>query len=152
MHVVKNIEELERLVGSELGVSEWLDVTQKLVDGFAEVTGDRQWIHIDPVRANEESPFGGTIAHGYLTLSLIPRLVGGMLQFEGARARINYGLDRVRFPSPVRVGARIRGRFAVLGIERVGSDAARLRARVTIEIEGGSKPACIAEPIILFLI
>lgn len=152
MHVVKNIEELERLVGSELGVSEWLDVTQKLVDGFAEVTGDRQWIHIDPVRANEESPFGGTIAHGYLTLSLIPRLVGGMLQFEGARARINYGLDRVRFPSPVRVGARIRGRFVVLEVERAGSDAARLRARVTIEIEGGGKPACIAEPIILFLI
>ena len=152
MHVVKNIEELERLVGAELGVSEWLDVTQKLVDGFADVTGDRQWIHIDPERANKESPFGGTIAHGYLTLSLIPRLVGAMLQFPGARARINYGLDRVRFPSPVRVGARIRGRFAVLGVERVGSDAARLRARVTIEIEGGSKPACIAEPIILFLI
>jgi acyl dehydratase len=152
MRVVKNTEELERLVGTELGVSDWLDVTQALVDGFAEVTGDRQWIHIDPERARRESLFGGTIAHGYLTLSLIPILVGGMLRFEGARARINYGLDRVRFPSPVRVGARIRGRFAVLGVERVGADAARLRARVTIEIEGETKPACIAEPIILFLI
>jgi acyl dehydratase len=142
---IASIESLKDLMGREIAVSDWLVVTQERISAFAEATGDRQWIHLDRERATRESPYGATIAHGFLTLSLLSSLMQDAMQFEqtGQRA-INYGLNRVRFPSAVRAGSRIRGRFALAAFKDLG-DAIELVLPVTVECEGSDKPACIAE-------
>jgi acyl dehydratase len=138
----RSIEELEEYVGRELGASEWRLVTQEDVDAFAEVTGDRQWIHIDPVRA-ATGPFGGPIAHGYYTLSLAPALLAELIGFERFAAAINYGLDKLRFPAPLRVGDSVRMRAAIAGIEEFPGGAT-LRVELTFERSGAGKPVCVA--------
>jgi acyl dehydratase len=139
---VTSAEELKALVGQHLGYSEWLEVTQERVDRFAEATGDHQWIHVDPERA-AGTRFGGTIAHGYLTLSLIPGLLPQILRVEGFSMGINYGSDRVRFPSPVPVGARIRCGAALDQVTDVPGGV-QYQLTVTFEVEGSPKPACVA--------
>ena len=141
-----DIKDLPGLVGQEIGVSDWLEITQERVNQFAEATGDHQWIHVDVARANRE--FGGTIAHGYLTLSLIPFLSEGMLPLSGAANALNYGSDRVRFTQFVRVGKRVRLRQKILAVEPKGPGM-QVKAECTIEIEGEAKPACVAETITL---
>ena len=138
------LAELERLVGTELGVSDWRIVTQQQVDGFADATDDHQWIHVDPERAARESPYGATVAHGFLSLSLIVALVSEVVEVPDARIGINYGLDRVRFPAPVPVGSRIRGRVVLAGFEPLAAGA-QLRFAVTVEREGSEKPCVVAE-------
>ena len=142
---IASIESLKDLVGREIAVSDWLVVTQERISAFAEATGDRQWIHLDRERAEKESPYGTTIAHGFLTLSLLSSLMQDAMQFEQAGQRaINYGLNRVRFPSAVRAGSKIRGRFALAAFKDFG-DGVELVLSVTVECEGSDKPACIAE-------
>jgi acyl dehydratase len=142
---IPSIESLKDFIGREIAVSDWVVVTQERISAFAEATGDRQWIHLDRERAEKESPYGTTIAHGFLTLSLLSSLMQDAMQFEQAGQRaINYGLNRVRFVSPVRAGSRIRGRFALAAFKDLG-DAIELVLSVTVECEGSHKPACIAE-------
>ena len=137
-------KDLPSLVGQETGVSDWVQITQERVNQFAEATGDHQWIHVDVERANKE--MGGTIAHGYLTLSLIPFLGAGMLPVKGVTRGINYGSDKVRFINMVRVGKRVRMRQKLIGAEPK-SGGLQLRNECTIEIEGQERPACVAETI-----
>lgn len=143
-------EQLKTMVGRELGVSDWTTVDQSRIDQFAECTGDRQWIHVDPVRARRESPFRTTIAHGYLTLSLIGALVLDMsIVPENTQAAFNYGLDSVRFLAPVRAGARVRLRTTLMSMEQKGPGQYLLKASNTVEIEGEEKPALIAETLVM---
>jgi acyl dehydratase len=147
--IVRSIDELAGLVGQEMGVGPWFEVTQQRVNDFADVTGDHQWIHVDIERANS-SPLGGPIAHGFLTLSLLPELRRNMsgVQLElGQKMGINYGLNRVRFITPVRVGRRIRARSKLLEVEKVADDIYHLLYQQTIEIEGEQRPAMVAETI-----
>ena len=142
---IASIDSLKDSIGQEIAMSDWIVVTQERIAEFAEATGDRQWIHLDRERAEKESPYGTTIAHGFLTLSLLSFLMQNAMQFEQAdRRAINYGLNRVRFPSAVRAGSRIRGRFALMAFKNHG-DAVELVLSVTVECEGSDKPACIAE-------
>ena len=141
--VINGLAELKSKVGEELGVSDWIDVTQESIDAFAEVTGDHQWIHVDPERA-KQSPFGGTIAHGYYTLSLAPRFSYDMFKFEGFAFGVNYGLNRVRFPAPMPVGERVRMRARLASLEEIPGGA-QLTTELTFEREGGEKPVCVAE-------
>jgi len=134
---------LRELVGAHVGFSDWLEVTQNRVDQFADATGDHQWIHVDPQRA-AEGPFGATIAHGYLTLSLLPVFIPQILDIRGFPMSINYGCDKVRFPAPVRVGRRLRAGAQVEAVEDVPGGV-QLRMTVTFEIEDEPKPACVAE-------
>ncbi len=145
MSVFETIDEFRAAQGEVLGVGDWLEITQERIDAFADVTEDHQWIHVDPVRA-AEGPHRATIAHGYLTLSLIPRLGGRIFTVHGARMVLNYGANRVRFPHPVPVGSRIR---AVARLVEVTDIAAGVQAvvRYTIEIDGCNKPACVAETV-----
>lgn len=141
--------QLQQQIGTEVKVGPWLTVTQTMIDDFAAATRDTQWIHVDPARAAAESPFGATIAHGYLTLSLIPYLMGNVdaetPRYPGVRMGVNYGLNRVRFPHPVVVGARIRARVTLQDVTMVGEDALHIVNRVTVELENAAKPACVAE-------
>lgn len=143
---IHTLEELKQWVGKEIAVSDWLQVDQDRIDRFADATGDHQWIHVDPVRAKAESPFGSTIAHGYLTLSLLPHMMMETLAIEGGRMSINYGLNRVRFAAPVRAGDRIRTRFTLAELEDIAGGI-QLTWHALIEIEGQHKPACVAEMI-----
>jgi acyl dehydratase len=135
---------------TEIHVGPWLTVDQERIDRFAEVTGDVQWIHTDPERASRESPYGTTVAHGILTLSLLPLLTESnhpdffQRNYPGMRMRVNYGFDRVRFPAPVRAGSRIRARTVLHAVEKAG-EAVQIVYLITVEIEGGAKPACVAE-------
>ena len=139
------IDELETRLGQELGVSAWREVAQADIDGFADVTADRQFIHVDPVRAASETGFGGTIAHGFLTLSLLSAFSLEVIpRIAHKRMSVNYGFERVRFISPVRSGARVRGRFGLARLERRGPDEVLLGYDVQVEIEGGNKPALAA--------
>ena len=140
------LEELKQWVGKEVAVSDWLQVTQDRIDRFADATGDHQWIHVDPARAARESPFGSTIAHGYLTLSLLPHMMMETLDIQGGRMSINYGLDRVRFAAPVRAGDRIRARFSLAKLEDIAGGI-QSAWHALLEIEGQHKPACVAEMI-----
>ena len=149
MKVIDGIAGAKALVGQELGASDWLTVDQALIDSFAEVTGDRQWIHVDRERA-ASSPFGGTIAHGFLILSLLPRLAAQIYRFENLSARLNYGLERVRFPSPVRSGTRIRLRATIKELTE-DDRGARATISATFDSENQPKPACIAEMVIMLL-
>ncbi len=144
---VTTVEELKTLIGQEIGVSDWLEITQERVNQFADATGDHQYIHVDPERA-KTTFFGGTIAHGYLTLSLIPHLSStrqGVKIDLGGKMGVNYGLNKVRFTSPVPVGKRIRSRTTLLAVEEIGDRAVQTTNQVLIEVEGVEKPACIAE-------
>jgi acyl dehydratase len=140
---VEGIEGVQGLVGQHLGYSDWVTITQEQVNQFAEATGDHQWIHVDPERAKAESPFGGPIAHGYLTLSLIPGLLPEIVDMQGFRMGVNYGTEKVRFPSPVPVGARVRA-GATLASATPFDGGITVNIDVTIEIEGGTKPAMVA--------
>ena len=139
-----NSEALRALIGAEPLVSGWLVVDQDRVYRFAEATGDHHWIHIDPERANSESPFGGPVAHGFLTLSLIPALLGKTVRIE-QRMGVNYGLNRVRFMSPVLVGSSLRAKFAVESVTDVDNSGVQLAWNVTLERQGSERPVCVAE-------
>lgn len=141
--VFRTVDELRAAVGTDLGSGEWLEITQERIDAFAEATGDHQWIHVDPVRA-ADGPFGATIAHGYLTVSLLPMIAGGIYTIEGPKLVINYGMNKLRFPNPVRVGARIRSNAVITSVEET-ANGVNMVVRNTVEIEGQEKPACIAE-------
>jgi len=145
MMTVTRIEELGDQVGQELGVSEWLDVTQSAVDDFAELTGDRQWIHTDPARARE-TPFEGTIAHGYYTLALAPTLLAQVVSPDRFGMALNYGLDRLRFPAPLPVGDRVRMRVRLDGVDEFPGGAT-LTLTLTFERAGGDKPVCLAQTV-----
>lgn len=144
---IGSLEELRGLLGEELGVSAWVQVTQEQVDAFADATGDHQWIHVDPERA-AASPFGGTIAHGFLTLSLIPSFAVQIFALSLGGARLNYGLDGARFPTPVRVGSRVRGRATITDVAETPKGV-RVTTSYVIEIEGAERPACVATQLTL---
>jgi len=144
MRVFKGVDEISGLVGEQLGVSEWVTVEQAHVNQFAEATGDHQWIHVDAERA-ASGPFGGTIAHGFLTLSLLPVLVGQVYKIDDVKMGINYGLNKVRFTSPVPVGSKVRAQVTLAGAEPTKDGAVQLTTSVTIEIEGSERPALVAE-------
>ncbi len=149
MRILNNSLEIAEAAGQELGVSEWIAITQDRIDMFADATGDRQWIHVDPERA-AEGPFGVTVAHGYLTLSMLPFLGAQVFAFAGNLARVNYGLNKVRFVSPVRVGAKIRNRVVMLEVVDV-KKGQQVTLQHTIEIKGAEKPACVAETVTLLM-
>ncbi|MFC7528286.1 MaoC family dehydratase [Actinoplanes sp. GCM10030250] len=144
--VVNGLEGLKSLAGQDLGSSEWLEITQERVNTFADATGDHQWIHVDVERA-KTGPFGGPIAHGYLTLSLVIPLFSSLLTVEGIKLGVNYGLEKVRFPSPVRVGAKIRLNAKVVSVEDVAGNGVQSTFDFTVEVDGSSKPACVARPV-----
>lgn len=137
------LDEVRSHVGQELGTSRWHEVTQEAIDAFAEVTGDHQWIHVDPERA-KETPFGGTIAHGYYTLSLAPMFSYEMFSLEGFAFGVNYGLNRVRFPAPLPVGAKVRMRALLKAVDEIPGGG-QITVELTFETEGGAKPVCVAE-------
>ncbi|MGA2095939.1 MAG: MaoC family dehydratase [Candidatus Acidiferrum sp.] len=142
--------DLKEFLGKEIGISEWLTVSQERILQFAEATEDRQWIHLDRERAEKESPYGTTIAHGFLTLSLISRFMKDVIQIRsGVGMAINYGLNRVRFPAPVRAGSRIRGRVALVVLKEMEA-AYEVTFSVTVEAEGGEKPCCVAETLVRY--
>jgi acyl dehydratase len=148
--IVQGIQGLRDLVGQHLGYSDYVEVTQEQVNLFAEATGDHQWIHVDVERAKRESPFGGPIAHGYLTLSLGSRLVPQVVRVEGITMGVNYGCDKVRFPSPVPVGSKLRVGAELVDVADVPGGV-QVKMRVTFEVEGADKPACVAENLIRYL-
>ena len=145
MITVNGLDELKALAGKDLGHSSWLEITQERVDTFADATGDHQWIHVDPERA-KAGPFGAPIAHGYLTLSLVIPLFGEILKIEGVKMGVNYGLEKVRFPSPVPVGSKIRLGAQVVSVEDV-TGGTQSTFDVTVEIDGVAKPACVARTV-----
>ena len=146
MRAVHGLEELQTLVGPELGVSDWHQVTQEEVDLFAKATHDHQWIHVDPERCKRESPFGGPIAHGYYTIALAPTLLGQVMTVTGIRMGVNYGLNKMRLPSPVPVGSRVRLRATLVGYEPIAGGAS-VTIGLAFEVENQAKPACVAEVI-----
>jgi acyl dehydratase len=148
--LIESVDGIKNLVGKEIAASDWLVVTQERINGFAEATGDRQWIHVEAERAKRESPFGRTIAHGFLTLSLLSQLMQQTVQIRaGSRLAVNYGLNRVRFPAPVREGSRIRGHFTLASFKDLG-DSYEAIFGCSVECEGGEKPACVAEWIVRY--
>ena len=146
MRDIASLAELKSLVGEEVAVSDWFEVTQQRINTFAEATGDHQWIHLDVERAKRESPFGGTIAHGFLTLSMLPMLMESVIVMSDVKMGVNYGLNKVRFPAPVPAGSRIRGRMKLLEVEDIPGGA-QMTWQVTMEREGGDKPVCVAESV-----
>jgi acyl dehydratase len=151
MRAFANPDELMKSVGEHIGYSEWREVEQDRVNLFADATDDHQWIHVDPERA-QAGPFGTTIAHGFLTLSLVPSLVQQVYRVDGVRMGLNYGLDKVRFPAPLPVGSRIRAGVELLSADTVGDGGVQVKARVTIERDGGDKPVCVAETLSRFYV
>ena len=139
-------KELLGAVGRKLGASDWLAIDQARVDQFADATGDHQWIHVDPERA-KSGPFGGTIAHGYLTLSLVNLFLPQIVDVRGISMGVNYGADRVRFPAPLKVGARVRGGAELMKVEQTKDGGVQATVRVSVEIEGGDRPACVVDTI-----
>src|SRR4051794_128349 len=146
--IFTSADDLKAAVGEQLGHSDWLEVDQKRIDLFAEATGDHQWIHVDPEKA-AAGPFGTTIAHGYLTLSLLPALVPQVMRVEGMKMGVNYGSNKVRFPAPVPVGSRVRATAVVKEVTEAGGGV-QVTAAVTVEREGGDKPVCVAESVSRF--
>jgi len=145
MREIASLDALKALVGQDVGTSDWVDVSQSDVNQFAEATGDHQWIHTDPERAKKESPFGGPVAHGFLTLSLLPALMANTIKVSGVRMGVNYGLNRVRFTAPVPVGAAVRLHAKLLLVESLDPSVATLTWAVTMEARGITKPVCVAE-------
>jgi acyl dehydratase len=146
MRTITGLDELKQAEGEELGVSDWHRITQADIDAFADVTGDHQWIHVDPERA-KDTPFGGTIAHGYFTLSLAPRFNEQILKMDGFAMAINYGLNKVRFPAPVPVDSQVRMRAKLAELSEI-SGGAQMIMELTFEREGGDKPVCVAESVV----
>jgi acyl dehydratase len=144
MKILESLAELAALVGQEVAVTDWITITQHQVDLFAEATGDHQWIHVDVEKA-KAGPFGGPIAHGFLTLSLIPRFFESAFEVRNSSMGVNYGLNKVRFTAPVPVGSRLRARLKLLACEAIANDGVQMTWEVRIEREGGDKPVCIAE-------
>ena len=142
--VFRSVQEYQAAVGRSYGPTDWLLVDQNRINLFAEATGDHQWIHVDPERA-ADGPFGGTIAHGYLSLALVNHFLPQLVRAEGMRHGINYGCDRVRFPAALRCGSRLRGRAQLLAVEDLGGGALQAKIRVTLEAEGVDKPVCVAD-------
>ncbi|WP_018501185.1 MaoC family dehydratase [Parafrankia discariae] len=150
MATIDGIDELKRVEGQELGTSSWHTITQERINTFAAATGDWQWIHTDVEKA-KDGPFKTTIAHGYLTLSLLPVLVAEIAQVTGITMALNYGLNKVRFPQPVPVGSRLRGKLRNLSVEEISGGAQAVN-QLTIELEGAAKPACVAEFVARYLV
>ncbi|OBJ46445.1 dehydratase [Mycolicibacterium mucogenicum] len=150
MRVFESLDELVAAEGQVLGCSAWVAITQESVNLFADATGDHQWIHVDPERA-ATGPFGTTIAHGYMTLSLLPQLMSQMYAVKGIKVAINYGLNKVRFPSPVPVGSKVRATSTLKAIDRIGDAAVQLTVSTNMEIEGVAKPACVAENVVRYI-
>jgi acyl dehydratase len=148
---IDDLKALKSFVGREVGVSDWHAVTQDQVQQFADSTGDHQWIHLDRERAQRESPFGTTIAHGFLTLSLISSLMKEAVQVRGARLVVNYGLNRVRFPAPVRVDSKVRARFSVLAVKEP-DNSLEVTFSVTVECDSTDKPCCVAEWVLRYYV
>jgi acyl dehydratase len=146
MREIASLKELKELVGQEVAVSDWIDITQERVNQFAQATGDLQWIHIDVERSRKESPYGGTIAHGFLTLSLLPMLMQSAIVMPDVKMGVNYGLNKVRFPAPLPVGGRVRARMTLMAVEDIPAGA-QMTWLVTMEREDGDKPVCVAESI-----
>ncbi|HUG24950.1 MaoC family dehydratase [Piscinibacter sp.] len=145
MRRFEQLTDLQALVGQEIGISDWITVDQQRIARFADATGDHQWIHVDPVRA-AAGPYGTTVAHGFLTLSLLPEMSASAFAVDQVRMGVNYGLNRVRFPAPVPVDSRLRGRFKLLAYEVIDGGA-QLTVEVTIERDGTTKPVCVAESV-----
>ena len=141
------IEDVKALIGQEVGPSEWRDVTQEAIDRFAELSGDDQWIHVDVERARTESPFGTTVAHGNLTLSMIDGFRKDLIQSEGFALGVNYGWNKVRFPAPVPAGSRVRARAEIVSVDEAGGGWFQIVTRFTVEVEGNEKPACVGESV-----
>ena len=150
MRSFASVAELDSAVGVELGVSDWVVLDQSTIDAFVAVTGDRQWIHVDAERS-ANGPFGGTIAHGYLTLALLPRFRADIFDIVTPRMSLNYGLNKVRFPSIVPTGSRVRARARLLAVEHRGSDAVDVVVEYNVEVDGSTKPACVAESVVRVL-
>lgn len=146
MRHIASVAELRELVGQEVAVTDWFTVKQERVNQFAEATGDHQWIHLDVERSKRESPYGTTIAHGFLTLSLLPLIMQSAISMPEAKLSVNYGLNKVRFPAPVPVGSKVRGRLTLKDVEDI-EGGVQVTWLVTIEREGGDKPVCVAESI-----
>ena len=146
MRTITGLDELKQAEGEELGVSDWHTITQADIDAFADVTGDHQWIHVDPERA-KDTPFGGTIAHGYFTLSLAPRFTEQVMKLDGFAMAINYGLNKVRFPAPVPVDSQVRMRARLAELSEIPGGA-QMITELTFEREGGDKPVCVAESVV----
>lgn len=151
MKVITSIDDAVAAVGQELGVSEWQEIDQDRINAFADATGDQQWIHIDAQRAKNESPYGTTIAHGFLTLSMIPALTNDNYRVENAKMAINYGLNKVRFIAAVPSGGRIRARSELIDASKVDDNTVNLTVKNTIELDGSIKPAAVAETIVRVL-
>jgi acyl dehydratase len=151
MRIFNGFDEIKSAVGTEVGASEWIEITQDRINKFAEATCDEQWIHVDQSRAKEELPGGKTIAHGLLSLSLAPMFIRSVLGLKGLKSTLNYGADRIRYLSPVPAGARLRGRVTVAEAEDVPPDGLKVNYHLVIEIEGGKRPACVAELIALHM-
>lgn len=149
MRVFDGLAQLSAAVGSHLGFSQWHEVTQQQIDMFAQATGDHQWIHVDPDRA-AAGPFGATVAHGFLTLSLAPMLSAEVYRLDGIAMGVNYGCNKVRFPAPVKVGSRVRGGVELLSVEPA-SMGHQVTTKITVELEDSEKPACVVELVALFL-
>ena len=147
MKTFQTIADLSACVGQEVAVSEWLLITQQQVNLFADATGDHQWIHVDPEKA-AKGPFGGPIAHGFLTLSLIPKFFESTFEIVASRMGVNYGLNKVRFTSPVPVGSRLRARMKLLATQPIDNDGVQMTWEVTVEREGSDKPVCVAESLV----
>lgn len=147
MKVFQTLSELSSLVGQEVAVSDWITITQQQVNLFAEATGDHQWIHVDPEKARA-GPFGGPIAHGFLTLSLLPKFFESSFEITGSRLGVNYGLNKVRFTAPVPVGSRLRARMKLLAAEPIDNAGMQMNWEVTVEREGSAKPVCVAESLV----
>ncbi len=147
MREIESFEAMRALVGEELGVSSWVDVTQERINKFAEATGDFQWIHVDPERAKTELPGGKTIAHGYLTLSLVPMMMYEIYKIANVTHGLNYGANKIRFTAPVPAGERVRGRLRIKNTEDMPNNGLKIFGEVTVEMEGAERPACVAETI-----
>ncbi|HZH26772.1 MAG TPA: MaoC family dehydratase [Azospirillaceae bacterium] len=152
MREFQSVEELKAAVGQELGTGPWTEIGQATVDAFAEATGDHQWIHVDVERSRRESPFGTTVAHGFLTLALFPQAMYDLWRLVPAKGSLNYGLNRVRFPAPVRTGSRVRIRAVLKSVDTQEGGRVLCTVDGTMEIEGGAKPACSAEMLVMFLV
>jgi acyl dehydratase len=150
MRTFKSVAELAAAKGQDIGQSDWVTITQEDVNLFADATGDHQWIHVDPERA-AQGPFGGTIAHGFMTLSLLPRLWHEIYTVNGIKLAVNYGLNKVRFPAPVPVGAKVRARSSLVDVEDLGNGVVQATVSTAVEIEGSAKPACVAESIVRYI-
>lgn len=149
---IAGLPALVALIGQELGVSDWVLVDQARIQAFADATGDHQWIHLDAARAAMESPYKTTVAHGFLTLSLLPMLAAQAFKMEGVKATINYGLNRVRFPAPAPAGSRLRGRFRLLDVADQGEGRHLATVAATVEVEGQDRPACVAESLRVYVV